>query len=66
MQVWFGFYAVAGGAAATLMGLLFVAVSINAAAILNEARGHLQRLAEQAFQNCATVLLVSLRRECIV
>ena len=60
MQVWFGFYAVVGGAAATLMGLLFVAVSINAAAILNEAHGHQRRLAEQAFQNYVIVLLVSL------
>ena len=60
MQIWFGFYAVIGGAAATLVGLLFVAVSINTAAILNEAHGHSQRLAEQAFQNYATVLTISL------
>ena len=60
MQAWFGFYAVVGGAAATLMGLLFVAVSINAAAILHEAHGHPRRLAEQAFQNYVAVLLVSL------
>ncbi len=60
MQDWFGFYAVIGGAAATLMGLLFVAVSINAAAILNRAHGHPRRLAEQAFQNYVAVLLVSL------
>jgi len=60
MQPWFGFYAMVGGAAATLMGLLFVAVSINAAAILNEAHGHARRLAEQAFQNYVAVLLVSL------
>jgi hypothetical protein len=60
MQAWFGFYAVVGGAAATFMGLLFVAVSINAAAILHEAHGHPRRLAEQAFQNYVAVLLVSL------
>lgn len=60
MQVWFGLYAVVGGAAATLMGLLFVSVSINAAAILNEVHGHSRRLAEQAFQNYLGVLLVSL------
>jgi hypothetical protein len=60
MQEWFGFYAVAGGAAATLMGLLFVAVSMNAAVILNETHAHQRRLAEQAFQNYVVVLLVSL------
>jgi hypothetical protein len=60
MQVWFGFYTVIAGAAVTLMGLLFVAVSINAAAILNEAHGHSRRLAEQAFQNYIAVLVVSL------
>ena len=60
MQAWFGFYAVIGGAAATLMGLLFVAVSMNSAAILNEARGHSRRLAEQVFQNFVAVLSVSL------
>jgi len=60
MQIWFGFYAMVGAAAATLMGLLFVAVSLNSAAILNEEQGHSQRLAEQAFQNYVTVLSVSL------
>ena len=60
MQIWFGFYAMIGAAAATLMGLLFVAVSLNSAAILNEEHGHSRRLAEQAFQNYVTVLSVSL------
>jgi hypothetical protein len=60
MQIWSAFYAVIGGAAAALMGLLFVAVSINATAILNEPRGTSRRLGEQAFHNYVTVLLVSL------
>jgi len=63
MQVWFGFYAVVGGATATLMGLLFVAVSINAAAVLsvqNDEYGHSRRLAEQAFYKYVAVLSVSL------
>jgi hypothetical protein len=60
MQTWFTFFAVTGGAAATLLGLLFVAVSMNAAAVLRDAHGDSQRLAEQAFQNYLTVLLVSL------
>ncbi|MEJ1970601.1 MAG: hypothetical protein WDN03_18535 [Rhizomicrobium sp.] len=60
MQQWFGFYSVIGGAAVTLLGLLFVAVSINAAAVLGEAHGNSRRLAEQAFQNYLAVMLVSL------
>jgi hypothetical protein len=60
MQNWFGFYAVTGGAAATLLGLLFVAVSLNAAQILGAGRESPRRLAEQAFQNYSTVIVVSL------
>jgi hypothetical protein len=60
MQDWFGFYTVIGGATATLMGLLFVSVSINAATILHDAHGHSRRMAQQAFQNYIAVLLVSL------
>lgn len=60
MQTWSAFYAVTGGATATLLGLLFVAVSINAPAILSEAHESSRRLAEQALQNYLAVLLVSL------
>jgi hypothetical protein len=60
MQIWFEFYAVIGGATATLVGLLFVAVSINASAILSEAHESSKRLAEQALQNYLAVLLISL------
>jgi hypothetical protein len=60
MQTWLGFYAVVAGASATLLGLLFVAVSVNVAAILGDAQGNSRRLAEQAFQNYVAVLLVSL------
>jgi hypothetical protein len=60
MQLWFQFYSVIGGAAAALLGLLFVAVSINANAVLNQVHGDSRRLAEQAFQNYITVLSVSL------
>jgi hypothetical protein len=60
MQAWSTFYAVSAGAAATLLGLLFVAVSMNAAAVLRDEHGDSQRLAEQAFQNYLTVLLISL------
>ena len=34
MQAWSSYYATIGGAAATLLGLLFVAVSVNASAAL--------------------------------
>jgi uncharacterized membrane protein len=60
MQAWFGFYTAIGGFAATLLGLLFVAVSINAAAVLSETHEHAKRLAEQAFQNYLAVLMVAL------
>ncbi|MGA3156402.1 MAG: hypothetical protein ABSE43_02395 [Steroidobacteraceae bacterium] len=60
MQDWFGFYALTGGAAATLLGLLFVAVSINAPLILGPGRESTRRMAEQAFQNYSAVIVISL------
>ena len=60
MQAWFSFYAVIGAAAATLTGLLFVAVSMNAATALSRGPEGSRRLAEQAFENYLAVLMVSL------
>jgi len=60
MQAWFDFYAVIGAAAATLTGLLFVAISMNVAATLNKGPHGSRRLAEQAFQNYLAVLMVAL------
>jgi hypothetical protein len=60
MQAWTEFYAVIGGAAAALLGLLFVVVSLNAAAILSGGHESSKRLAEQAFQNYLAVMMVSL------
>jgi hypothetical protein len=60
MQSWQQFYEMLGGAAATLLGLLFVSVSLNAETILGPAHKHSKRLAEQAFQNYLAVLMVSL------
>jgi uncharacterized membrane protein len=60
MQAWFDFYAVIGAAAATLTGLLFVAMSMNAAAALSKGPEGSRRLAEQAFENYLAVLMVSL------
>jgi hypothetical protein len=60
MQAWSQLYSVTGGSAATLLGLLFVAVSINASTALGEMHQNSRRLAEQAFQNYLIVMLVSL------
>ena len=60
MQPWLQFYSVIAGAAAALLGLLFVAVSVNAALILGAGHESSRHLAEQAFQNYVAVVLVSL------
>jgi hypothetical protein len=60
MQAWFNFYAVIGACAATLMGLLFVALSMNAVAALKKGPEGSRRLAEQTFENYLAVLMVSL------
>lgn len=60
MQAWFGFYSAVGGFAATLLGLLFVAISVNAATILGDGHENSRRLAEQAFQNYLAVMIVAL------
>src|SRR5271168_5478418 len=60
MQAWFNFYGVIGATAATLMGLLFVALSMNAVAALGRGPQGSRRLAEQAFENYLAVLMVSL------
>jgi hypothetical protein len=60
MQGWSGFYELEGGASATLMGLLFVAISLNADLILAGDLPLTKRLAEQAFQNLTSVFVLSL------
>jgi hypothetical protein len=60
MSAWHEFYDMVGGAAATLLGLLFVSVSLNAEIILGGKNKHSKRLAEQAFQNYIGVLVISL------
>ena len=59
MQAWSGFYATIAAASATLLGLLFVAISINAES-LGPGHEDSRRLAEQGFQNYLAVLLVEL------
>jgi NADH:ubiquinone oxidoreductase subunit 6 (subunit J) len=59
MQNWSGFYATIAAAAATLLGLLFVAISINAES-LGPGHEDSRRLAEQGFQNYLAVLIIAL------
>lgn len=60
MPGWSTFFELVGGAAATLLGLLFVAVSVNTDKILGDAHAHSRLLAEQAFQNYFAVLTIAL------
>jgi hypothetical protein len=60
MNAWHEFYAVIAGAAATLLGLVFVSVSLNAEAILGAGNKHSKRLAEQAFQNYLGAFVIAL------
>ncbi len=60
MQAWSQFYAAVAAASASLLGLLFVVVSINAPAALGPEEAVSRRLTEQAFQNYLTVLMVAL------
>ncbi len=60
MQAWIAFYSVIGTAAATMTGLLFVALSMNAAAALSPGPEGSRRLAGQTFENYLAVLMVSL------
>jgi hypothetical protein len=59
MQLWTQFYAVIAAASATLLGLLFVAVSINVASALGPEVAVSRRLTEQAFQNYLAVMMVA-------
>lgn len=56
MQPWTQFYATIGTAAAALLGLLFVVVSINVSVALGPTA---RPLTEQAFQNYLTVMLMA-------
>jgi hypothetical protein len=48
-----------GTASASLIGLLFVALSLNLDAIMGESRDHVRAFAEQAFNSFSTVLLIA-------
>lgn len=59
MQAWSVVFSVTGASAATLLGLLFVAVSIHSGS-LGSMHQNSRLMAEQAFQNYLLVMLVSL------
>jgi hypothetical protein len=56
---WHDFYLTMGTASASLIGLLFVALSLNLDAIMGESRVHVRAFAEQAFNSFSTVLLIA-------
>ena len=58
MQSWHDFYLVAGPAAASLVGLLFVGLSLHLRAVI--ARSEVRGLARVTFANFALVLIVAL------
>jgi hypothetical protein len=57
---WHDFFLAAAGASAALLGLLFVGVSINLAAITGDERVDLRARAGQAFTNLVFVLVIAL------
>src|SRR5438552_7913695 len=57
---WHDFYVLAGTAAATLMGLLFVALSLHLEVVAEDGKAHLSVIAREAFANFLIVLLVAL------
>ena len=60
VERWHDFYLLAGTAAATLMGLLFVSLSIHIERVVAEAGAHLEAMAREAFASFIMVLAISL------
>lgn len=58
-MTWHDFYVTVGTASASLIGLLFVALSINLDAVTGPSRDDLRAFAEQAFASFSMVLLVA-------
>ncbi len=56
---WHDFYLTMGTASASLIGLLFVALSLNIDAITDDSRDDLRAFADQAFSSFSAVLLIS-------
>lgn len=59
MQSWNAFYGAIAGACATLLGLLFVALSIKVSSPYGRDTSLSRRLTEQAFSNYLSVMIVS-------
>lgn len=57
---WHDFYILSGTAAATLMGLLFVALSLHLDAMTHDGKTHLSVVARDAFVSFMIVLFLSL------
>ena len=60
VEGWHEFYLLAGTAAVTLVGLLFVALSFHLDTLLDDSRAHLLALARQTFGAYLYVLVISL------
>lgn len=60
IEGWHEFYLMAGTAAVTLVGLLFVALSFHLDALLHDHHAHLLAAARLAFMNFIFVLMLSL------
>ncbi len=60
IQGWHDFYLMIGTAAATLIGLLFVALSLNADAINRKANADLRLLAAQTFSTFILVVMFAI------
>ena len=58
---WQMFYAMLGGATATLMGLLFVSLALHSNSIHEEENSHFKRLARLTFSNYLMLLMLSLQ-----
>jgi hypothetical protein len=60
VAAWHDYYLLAGTASATLMGLLFVSLSIHLERVVSEEGAHLEAMAREAFASFLIVLFVSL------
>jgi hypothetical protein len=59
LAAWHDFYMLGGTAAATLLGLLFVAVSLKLEVVRSESAKHVRALAWQTFASFLSVLFIS-------
>lgn len=60
VEHWQAFYNMVGTAAATLLGLVFVAISLNLKLILQDENISLSALASETINNFASVLLIAI------